>query len=112
MLDTSSYFTELLFLLSFTIIDIVVGKSSSKWINVKVYKYVSTSKVINQCALFHVFQGQLSILSVVSFPNAQCTSGSDDFTFGTCLSATECGEAGGTKDGNCASGFGVCCVIK
>jgi len=55
---------------------------------------------------------QLSILSVVSFPNKQCTSASDDFTFGTCLSATECGEAGGMKDGNCASGFGVCCVIN
>ena len=48
----------------------------------------------------------------MSFPNQQCTSASDDFTFGTCLSATECGEAGGIKDGNCASGFGVCCVIK
>ena len=48
----------------------------------------------------------------MSFPNKQCTSASDDFTFGTCLSATECGEAGGMKDGNCASGFGVCCVIK
>ena len=49
---------------------------------------------------------------MVTFPNLQCTSQSDDKQLGTCLSASECGEInGGTEDGNCASGFGVCCII-
>lgn len=30
---------------------------------------------------------------------------------GTCLSATECTSRGGSADGNCASGFGVCCTF-
>ena len=30
---------------------------------------------------------------------------------GTCYTATECGEKGGTASGNCASGFGVCCIF-
>ncbi|TRY74988.1 hypothetical protein TCAL_12452 [Tigriopus californicus] len=30
---------------------------------------------------------------------------------GTCLSVQECSSQGGTSDGNCASGFGVCCLF-
>lgn len=54
---------------------------------------------------------QLSILSVVSFPNEECQAVSDKTSKGTCVTSTECGEFGGTVDGNCASGFGVCCKI-
>ena len=86
------------------VFELVNGKSSTLYLHKFFYEY-------HWLPIFY-FVGQLSILSVVSFPNKQCTSASDDFTFGTCLSATECGEAGGMKDGNCASGFGVCCVIK
>ncbi|XP_059087534.1 uncharacterized protein LOC131883941 [Tigriopus californicus] len=28
---------------------------------------------------------------------------------GTCMTSTECVSNGGAADGNCASGFGVCC---
>ena len=30
---------------------------------------------------------------------------------GTCYSATECSDKGGKASGNCASGFGVCCLF-
>ena len=30
---------------------------------------------------------------------------------GTCYSATECSDNGGKASGNCASGFGVCCLF-
>lgn len=55
-----------------------------------------------------------SLFSVVTFKNEECTSES---TFsggqvsGTCYTSTECSDKSGTKSGNCASGFGVCCVF-
>lgn len=55
-----------------------------------------------------------SLFSVVTFKNEECGS---DSTFaggaitGTCYSATECTDKKGTKSGNCASGFGVCCTF-
>merc|ERR1712241_642280 len=30
---------------------------------------------------------------------------------GTCYTAAECSNIGGTKDGTCADGFGVCCIV-
>merc|ERR1712156_1163284 len=30
---------------------------------------------------------------------------------GTCYTATECAEKAGTVSGNCAAGFGVCCLF-
>lgn len=30
---------------------------------------------------------------------------------GTCFTSTECEEKGGSASGNCASGFGVCCLF-
>merc|ERR1711994_34183 len=52
-----------------------------------------------------------SLFSIVQFPNAGCTASSSSSTFGTCYTATECTTKGGSADGNCAAGFGVCCVI-
>merc|ERR1712086_752307 len=52
-----------------------------------------------------------SLFSIVQFPNEVCTSSSSTTTYGTCYTASECSSAGGTADGNCAAGFGVCCVI-
>lgn len=55
-----------------------------------------------------------SLFSVVTFKNEECTSES---TFsggqiqGTCYTSTECSDKSGTKSGNCAAGFGVCCVF-
>lgn len=55
-----------------------------------------------------------SLFSVVTFKNEQCQSEAGftgGVTAGTCYTATECGDNGGTKSGNCASGFGVCCIL-
>jgi len=52
-----------------------------------------------------------SLFSIVQFPNAGCTAASSTTTYGTCYTSTECTTKGGTADGNCASGFGVCCLI-
>lgn len=55
-----------------------------------------------------------SLFSVVTFKNEECSSES---TFsggavtGTCYTSTECSDKSGTTSGNCASGFGVCCVF-
>merc|ERR1712024_258320 len=53
----------------------------------------------------------LSLFSIVQFPNQQCTGASSSTTYGTCYTSSECSSKGGTADGNCAAGFGVCCVI-
>eukprot|EP00095_Tigriopus_kingsejongensis_P007467 maker-scaffold1548_size36124-snap-gene-0.4 protein:Tk07467 transcript:maker-scaffold1548_size36124-snap-gene-0.4-mRNA-1 annotation:"hypothetical protein DAPPUDRAFT_97956" len=43
--------------------------------------------------------------------NDGCTTQSDGNTQGTCLSSSECTARGGSADGNCAAGFGVCCAF-
>ena len=47
---------------------------------------------------------------MVTFPNTPCggTSGYN----GTCYTASECINKGGTASGNCASSFGVCCIFS
>jgi len=55
-----------------------------------------------------------SLFSVVTFGNEECTSGTSitgGATTGTCYSSTECSDKKGMASGNCASGFGVCCVF-
>merc|ERR1719410_327922 len=55
-----------------------------------------------------------SLFSVVTFPNNQCTAKSSTSStpvYGTCFSNSECTSKGGTVDGNCAAGFGVCCTF-
>merc|ERR1712141_520675 len=55
-----------------------------------------------------------SLFSVVTFKNEECTSETTlagGARAGTCYSATECSDKSGTKSGNCAAGFGVCCVF-
>merc|ERR1719445_2351279 len=52
-----------------------------------------------------------SLFSIVQFPNQQCTGSSSTSTYGTCYTSSECTTKGGSADGNCAAGFGVCCVI-
>jgi len=56
-----------------------------------------------------------SLFSIVEFPNDECVVASSTSTSsmnGICRSAEECGESGGIADGNCASGFGVCCMQR
>merc|ERR1719232_1454721 len=52
-----------------------------------------------------------SLFSIVQFPNQECTAASSSTTYGTCYTSSECTAKGGSSDGNCAAGFGVCCVI-
>ena len=56
-----------------------------------------------------LFTGQFGIFSVIQFPNVECTTREDTSVKGVCMSAEDCGNKGGTDDGNCAAGFGVCC---
>merc|ERR1719499_832462 len=50
----------------------------------------------------------LSVFQIVKFNNDACEA--VDGTMGTCYTAAECTNKGGEERGNCASGFGVCCV--
>jgi len=54
----------------------------------------------------------LAFFSIVTFPNSECQSTKDKENKGVCYSSTECSGKGGLAEGNCAAGFGVCCVIK
>jgi len=49
-----------------------------------------------------------SVFQIVKFNNDVCTA--SDGNMGTCYTASECTANGGTANGNCASGFGVCCT--
>jgi len=57
-----------------------------------------------------------SLFSVVQFKNDACTSNdkissaSTTYRNGTCVTSSECIERSGSAKGNCAAGFGVCCV--
>merc|ERR1711936_102424 len=58
-------------------------------------------------------QKQLSLFSVVQFPNDECVSSTTSpTTTGTCLTSSECTSRSGTASGSCAAGFGVCCVVS
>ncbi|XP_059089945.1 uncharacterized protein LOC131885795 isoform X2 [Tigriopus californicus] len=52
-----------------------------------------------------------SIFNIVSFRNDPCTTTGAGNLGGTCLDSTACSSKGGTASGNCASGFGVCCLF-
>ncbi|TRY62083.1 hypothetical protein TCAL_01453, partial [Tigriopus californicus] len=52
-----------------------------------------------------------SLFNIVRFSNDQCITQSDRTMRGTCLSQLNCQERGGSADGNCASGFGICCMF-
>ena len=52
----------------------------------------------------------LNLITWVKFDNTECAATSGDN--GTCFTSNECSEIGGTADGTCASGFGVCCILK
>jgi len=51
---------------------------------------------------------KLSVFQVVKFTNAICAGSSRN---GTCYTSAECSAIGGSKDGTCADGFGVCCIV-
>jgi len=51
----------------------------------------------------------LSLFNVVKFQNDLCSGSKKN---GTCYTKQECESKGGTESGDCAQGFGVCCVIS
>jgi len=56
-------------------------------------------------------QKQLSVFTVVKFPNTACASSTTGRN-GSCYTASECSAKGGSTSGSCASSFGVCCVFE
>jgi len=57
----------------------------------------------------------LGLFSVVNFRNDECPGVVGNVAtglLGTCVSADECSSANGIKQGNCAAGFGVCCIYR
>ena len=56
--------------------------------------------------------GALNNWLYIFFSISECQAKSDATLKGTCFSESECSDKGGTKDGNCAQGFGSCCVFK
>jgi len=61
------------------------------------------------CSLASPSKDARALFSVVQFPNDACTASSG--LIGTCLTSTECTSATGTASGDCAAGFGVCCLV-
>jgi|ERR1711973_222400 len=56
----------------------------------------------------------LAVFSVVQFENTDCTAIQGSTVTGNtgkCFATSECAPNGGTVFGNCAAGFGVCCVF-
>merc|ERR1712117_184703 len=51
----------------------------------------------------------VSMFNIVRFPNDHCDAGGS--RNGTCYTKEECSNKGGTEDGSCASGYGVCCTF-
>merc|ERR1739844_520118 len=57
----------------------------------------------------------LGLFSVVTFPNDECTTIMTPSMSGVCVTSEECSNSGdtiATASGNCASGFGVCCMRR
>jgi len=53
-----------------------------------------------------------SLFNVVKFTNSPCQAKSSNDLQGVCFTDKECSDRGGTEDGNCAAGFGRCCVFR
>jgi len=53
-----------------------------------------------------------SLFSVLKWKNTGCQSVSDVNLQGVCYTKQECDDLGGEEDGNCAAGFGTCCIVR
>lgn len=68
---------------------------------------------LNRLNMTRLKEGRVfSLFNIVQFPNDVCTSTSSAFKQGTCLASSECSSRSGSALGNCAAGFGVCCVFS
>merc|ERR1712168_351547 len=78
-----------------------------------VSKAITSSKMKLNSTTANQREGKVfSLFSIVQFPNAACTSTSGTYSNGTCFTTSECSSKGGSAQGNCAAGFGVCCVFS
>lgn len=66
--------------------------------------------VYHGCAEEQRDSRMFSLFNVVKFRNTACQSTTTTALQGTCYTAQECSDKGGTAEGNCASSFGVCCI--
>merc|ERR1719189_2193414 len=73
--------------------------------------YVQTERKLSDESSDQKKAKLFSLFTVVNFPNDECTAKSDTTMKGTCYTLTECNAKSGTKNGNCAAGFGVCCTF-
>ncbi|XP_050735499.1 uncharacterized protein LOC127007998 [Eriocheir sinensis] len=76
-----------------------MGRLAACWVTVFLV-FVPCGEVIGHLAR------RDTVLSVVRIANAGCGGGDSS---GTCYTALECQQRGGTSIGSCARGFGVCC---
>ncbi|KAJ8922140.1 hypothetical protein NQ315_004075, partial [Exocentrus adspersus] len=51
----------------------------------------------------------LSLFTYIQFNNQECVSSTGEN--GTCVTTSECTQRGGTANGPCAGGYGVCCIF-
>jgi len=52
-----------------------------------------------------------SLFTVLKWKNSGCQAVSDTALQGICNTQQQCTDIGGSADGNCAAGFGVCCIL-
>ena len=57
------------------------------------------------------FFAVLGLFNVVQFANSACNA-TDDSRTGVCFTGAECAAKGGRAAGECAAGFGVCCICE
>ncbi|CAG9861112.1 unnamed protein product [Phyllotreta striolata] len=59
------------------------------------------------------FQKLLGLFTIVQFNNSECNANSVTGSYsGICYTSTECTRLEGTAFGDCAYGYGVCCVFR
>merc|ERR1712241_301889 len=92
-------------------------KGYSKMAFHKFFFIYSLINIIVGEPILNAKQKSLSLFSIVNFPNDECitqigSKTATGATKGTCVASSECTSDGGVADGNCADGFGVCCVHK
>eukprot|EP00094_Tigriopus_californicus_P013847 TCALIF_13402-PA protein Name:"Protein of unknown function" AED:0.28 eAED:0.28 QI:28/0.5/0.71/1/0.66/0.71/7/0/140 len=56
--------------------------------------------------------GLFSLFNIVTFTNDACITTGAGNLGGTCFTSSECNAKGGSASGNCAAGFGVCCLFS
>ena len=54
----------------------------------------------------------MNYLVSLLFSFSGCQAVSDVNLQGVCYTKQECDDLGGEEDGNCAAGFGSCCIIR